>query len=654
MNRFVLFLLGAVVGAAVLVGVQFFRGEELASGRRKSDEPPRQVEEVVLPETRAVGAAPRQILAPRTPIVPTVGTKAIGGSAGSITGRVTRADGSAVEGAVVRVTEIGSQDFGRFERERVGDGVPIDRSIEELKEDLVRGVAAERAARREATSDAEGHYTVAGLGSGTYRIAAWLRGHEVQPRSRGRYTAKAGSVVDFVARPIILVPVEVLLPDGTKPQGAQISMTTGQSGTSEYWRPAWGEIRCAPGNWSMYAIAGEDQRYRSDSQDVILKMDVAPAPLVFHLKERPGIKGRLLGVDPDALERVGVYALRYVGEPPDDSGVIRNGARANAYPNADYDFWIMDLEEGSYVLGAKWGHPSPDDPGKLAARALVELKGPVRQDLNVAPDDARAITVWVLAPDGTPQPDVYLSITTFQDSHSSNTNTLQGVKRGDGSIRASIPALPRRDGREKDLLVARSERFGTTRGEVDLDRDTTATLRFAEPATLSVTVPNYAGSRLQGLVSLTLVQDAGTGKSMQHNPAGRLSAEGVQTFSAMQPGTYLIVLSAPLQVARVPVTLVPGRNTANVSLPPLFRVTVIAGEEHRGGHIAARTDDGSFGQSRVVADDGQTIFEAFPAGNYVFSLRSSKGAGKTKPVTIASDAVVRFAEGEVLPVNRPR
>ena len=427
------------------------------------------------------------------------------------------------------------------------------------------------------------------------------------------------------------VPVKVLLPDGGEPEVAYIQITTGRGGNSETWRPEWGEIRCLPGAGRCPPPRATSANTAPSAQDVVVKADAAPEPIVFQLKERPGIKGRLLGVPAESFSELRIFALRYVGDPPDDARVIDQGTRDVPHGTADCDFALSDLEEGRYLIGVAWGDRPADTDKKLAARVSVDVKGLVRQDLTVPPDDSKGIILWVLGPDGAPQQDADLSITIFAGPNGSSTSSARASKRADGSLRLAMPSVKSRD--RKDVLdgpdaevrhEARGGRLGS-RPDPDGQVRRAGDARGHDPQLSRKPPPGrghaHADAGRGSEVLAKLVPDVFGRATLAGRPAD---------VQRLQPGSYeLALMVSSVRAAAIPVTLVGGSNSVSLPIPPLFRVTVAAGEEHRGGSVfiqAGKSEARS--QSASIGDDGQAVFETVPPGDYVFSLSSSKGHRK--------------------------
>ena len=230
---------GAVTGAGGPAGIQA-SPEPTPSTPRPAAETP---EEPAVPEgvsadlSRALAAIPVDIEVKQ-------GT-------GRISGRVATEDGKALAGVLVRATmQQESSSWGR--RWRRGSGEPPDFDVERQVIELVRHDRWNRAARREARTDETGAYVVEGLADAQWSLAAYAKGYEVQPAPGHRvHSVKPGAEISFVARPLVEVAVEVLLPGGQRPKAAQIEVRPLAGGrgfrNSEYWAPDNPSIMLQPG-----------------------------------------------------------------------------------------------------------------------------------------------------------------------------------------------------------------------------------------------------------------------------------------------------------------------------------------------------------------------------------------------------------------------
>jgi hypothetical protein len=344
-------------------------------GRERAEE---LAEEARSPEPAPIPAATAETLgeilaALPKPRIPT--------GSGSITGRILTTEGAPVSGVLVRATWTSSGRGGR----RAG-GPPRDRSLEERVRLLHRSHHLDRATRREARTAADGTYRIEGLVDGAYNVRAYSAGYQIWTRGRA-FGVSPGAEVDFQARAIAGVTLEVLDPDGNLAREATITFTqeTGFGGTtssSERWSSANRTVYAQPGTWSVQAKSGDHGEMVSEPETVTLEAGGEPPTATLRLRGRPGIRGSIRfedGIDDGQYFVTTVRVPRGVEAGP---GLLLTAARSaghSIWPEGGR-FAITDLEPGLYVLGATRGG------GEVATWCEVEVtEGLVERDLVIPP-----------------------------------------------------------------------------------------------------------------------------------------------------------------------------------------------------------------------------------------------------------------------------
>ena len=200
---------------------------------------------------------------------------------GTITGKVTNAQGEPVAGVTIRGRPIAD----RFRRPR-GKGVPTDRAIEDSVRRYIANLYRTRLSRVEVVTGSDGTFVLAGITDDRYWVEAFLRDHDVQ---HSKYV-RAGNTIDFVALPIVTVPVEILLPDGTRPRSANVYCKSDAIQINERWAADPGSIQISPGTYRFTAsVQGMDLK----SNEVVRTLELGKPVdvVVLKLRGRPGIKG---------------------------------------------------------------------------------------------------------------------------------------------------------------------------------------------------------------------------------------------------------------------------------------------------------------------------------------------------------------------------
>jgi len=551
---------------------------------------------------------------------------------GRITGRVTEPGGRPVVGVLVRAWRR-AEGSASGPRWRHGDGPPPEPGLEERVRRIVEDYHRTRGTRAEATTDADGSYVLTGITADPYRIGAWARGYQV--RRNGRGPVHAGEVVDFLARPLVDVPVDVRQPDGTQPERAQVSFRSDKGGRTFRWTPAQPDVRIGPGNWKIRAEI-RDEELRSEAVVRAVLRGEAVEPVVLRLAGRPGLFGEVRITGIADLSDLYARCLRFGGdEPPPDADLLQHGQRDSLNRDAGYRF--RDLEPGRYAVGLALGR------GLLLARRVVEVADhAARCDFELdGVDPAGVAVVRVLGPDEKPVEDVRFR-TEYRSGRSLSSGGGPALRRDDGAY--LVPHHPHDSGKGGTyVIVGRSGEYGARRIEYERRERTTLEMRFGPPARLAATIDGFLKSPLQARLRLALdSRKAGRAKA---EPDG----EGRAVLGPVQPGGYDLVLALDSgrirehPIARTPVTLGPGDNEARIAIPPLYELTIedcdVAGnvQLRREGADSAR-------MPRWKRPDaaGKIVFAGLPAGRYQLSA-----GGSVMVVDVAKSRTVRWAPAEV-------
>ena len=314
---------------------------------------------------------------------------------GVIVALVKTADGTPVSG--VRITA----EPTRFEKEKNPDD-----SGEIAVRNLVRKERWLAASRRQTPTGSDGTARLESLGAKKYYIRADHPGYEF-PRLGRWSTHVAGAHVDIVARPIGVLDVRVLLPDGSKAEQANIEIRTRRTGREVWkWRKDARTRRFRPGTVHLRATAGEWNEVRSEETEVAVEPGVDPQIVTLYLEKKGGVVGRVVFAERGIQ---GELELRLVDDPGDTAypkdgfSLIGRGKKVDA---KDPSFRFLDVEPGRYLLIA-----SADETIGYFASIPVEVKDSVvRLDLPIpAPTPEHFVRIEVYDPDGAPVENVKFS-----------------------------------------------------------------------------------------------------------------------------------------------------------------------------------------------------------------------------------------------------
>jgi hypothetical protein len=526
---------------------------------------------------------------------------------------------------------------------------------------LHRSHHLDRATRREARTAADGTYRIEGLVDGAYNVRAYSAGYQIWTRGRA-FGVSPGAEVDFQARAIAGVTLEVLDPDGNLAREATITFTqeTGFGGTtssSERWSSANRTVYAQPGTWSVQAKSGDHGEMVSEPETVTLEAGGEPPTATLRLRGRPGIRGSIRfedGIDDGQYFVTTVRVPRGVEAGP---GLLLTAARSaghSIWPEGGR-FAITDLEPGLYVLGATRGG------GEVATWCEVEVtEGLVERDLVIpAPDPSEYIVVHVLGPDGAPLSGVQFS-SAFRSRHRSSSGGSQVARLDDGSWRVRHHAIDdddRADEGGRFYVTASHPKLGSREVGYDAKTQRDLTITFEAPASLVVTVSGYGSSGYEDLLSVQLVgveKNADTDDPVvgASSPArGGIDDEGRQSFGPLSPGDYEIRIHVRLpshgsfSIVRVPISLGPGEAEKTVALPRLYTLTVLTDAPKASFRIQSEGDS-RLSIWSLEAKDGKAVVRGVPAGTYL--VQGQNGAEGQMRVRIPGQETVRF-EGR--PIN---
>ncbi len=551
---------------------------------------------------------------------------------GSLSGKVTRVDGSPVAGVRVRVRANPPPRHGERSRNRYyfEDADPLETVTRAL--DSMRWYAG---TTREGLSAEDGAYRIEGLIDAEYWLVPPEKGWTFQPRGGGGRGGRfrAGDVVDILATPTAEVDLTVLLPDGSPPKEATLwGDIPGGGRTGSSWTPGGGPVSLPVGRHEVHVTAGDQQEFRSDPTPLELKEGAPPLPLVVSLRGRPGVRGRIEFAPGEEWPWMQVaLARRLPGDLP-DAAAIRNAAlkTASAHAHDGFRFSFPDLPAGRYVLAA-----APNDAPAAAVQEVEVTSAMVDCVLRMPPLPREAYILATLrGPEGIPVGDAQFTIG-YQGKRGSSTNGANVLQRPDGSRWLLIPESVRRRGDEQEggewWVQATSRTHGTQRASFAPGPAPEVSFLFAEPATVVLRIQGYAGSALEGRVAATL-QPASADGAMIHSGRDNENVpdgDGRRTLTAVQPGEYEVVIT-PAQnpwdvLAASPVSVRSGTQEIVVPLPALHSLVVTGGSGQV--HASQRSDSSGGGpvggrrqrrisRSAQVGANGIAVLDLLPEGEY--------------------------------------
>ncbi len=579
----------------------------------------------------------------------------------TITGRVLTPEGQPMEGVLVRAYSRRIFRNAGMSRRRKGLGVLEDASLESKVASMVKTHRNALRNRRESRTDRNGEYVLSGLrkvDDVQYYLNAFAQGYEIRSKQRsssGYYNA--GDRVDFEAKAVIDISVEILLPGGESPDTATVHYTpmlSGKGRSSSPWNPEDPIIQLNPGHYVLEASATTEsgEEFKSEKQELNLVAGQPPGPIRFQLAGRAGIRGQVIFAEGQEFPHMYVCLLPGAsGQNAPRDVWLRNGKRDTIDPR-DPAFSFKDLAPGLYSLGYSIDLRS----GVFLVDTIEVSDHSVQRDIEIPPfEPTEYVIVWVLAPDGEVLDDARVS--TGYRFHR-GLRSANALKRDDGSF-FSVHALPPDGEEDEDLdyyVRVSSREFGEKEVKYRPGEIEEIHVQFVEPAMLEISLPGYAGSRAEGLLSLSLSQVSEDKTRRSHGTRIRsetaLDGRGRQTFGPAEPGKYELVLTVqPDRSFRIPVTsqtisLESGFSSLDVSLPELYDLTVLFPDDIPASTQLRITfkqfsESGTrhYGASKVVGKDARVELKNLPRGEYKFSI---SGTTNEMEVALTGDREVLF------------
>ncbi|MCP5023927.1 MAG: hypothetical protein GY930_19445 [bacterium] len=567
---------------------------------------------------------------------------------GSITGRVVDEDGAPLANVVVRLNGRGSNSMNTTSPASVGQGAPELPSLTDAVRIAAQRHKTQRANSRETETDGQGGFRFEKLEDRKWSVSAFAVGYIVKADS-SYWDISVGSEVDFTAKKVLGVQVEVLMPDGSSADKAHLNVRP-RSDQGRMTNYEWSaeepflrlvedryDIRC----YSSDADSLKEAELASETQKLDLKAGQTPEGLTFQLVSRNRITGRIEA--PKEYPSDSQFMIRLMGlsegQEVDLKALGDSEKEAWGRPGAEFSF--TDLDPGRYVIGAAIGWS-----GKVVCHQVLELSsGAEIIILEIPPlDGLGALRVTVSDDQGKPLDGVNFSVRKKRDGGSSS-NGVNAIQTRDAAYMVTIPQEMHDDyfgatpaGTQFSVSVRHNE-YGAreiplTPGQTEL------AVSFVAPGVLIVEVPGYAGSDYEGRLSLSI--DKKSGEMGRYRYSGsrrdRIDSEGVRIFEGLEPGMYSITMqltssgsrrsrSRSQQVASIEVQVRGGENRAQIPIPSLYPLRVHWSDGKEGSTLRlSRIDvDGSrdsMGRKDIDAA-GIAMWEDLPAGQYSLVSRSN-------------------------------
>ncbi len=525
---------------------------------------------------------------------------------GTITGYVRGPAGEPVPGVAVTASPE-AQPFdlasaARRARERAHEDVDLGTVARAaIESELWR-----REVRRTARTDSEGRYEIKELVDGWHRVTAFHDDYDIQPDPRNN-RVQPDAILDFRARPVTAVRVEVRLPDGELADHAWVSWQGAQGNGSDAWQPDPGTVRLPSGPSRFRASVWFPEPLQSAETEYDA---LVGGTLVLKLEGRRMLSACLVPSEGLSVpDRVEFRLRRLEGSADVDPASLKGDQAGGASPSQGRATWY-DLEPGRYLVAAFLGGRH------LLAHAVAEM-GDVSVDVGLpfeAPPAGTFVTAKLLAPDGAPAQGTTRFAIVTGPAERARHHQADALRRADG---AWLVLLPEDPGEGEASLRATVSGYGTAQERFDLLRPGTATIRFGEPARTKLVVDRFAGSGVEGRLFAALWGEEGMVSMRQ------VEADGRCDLGDVQPKDYSLVLyvrdrDSRWSIATRKVALRAGGQEESIAVPALHALVVRPSPKLRAREVTLQSSDPSVGWVRRVARvEGEVAtFDALAAAPY--------------------------------------
>ena len=533
---------------------------------------------------------------------------------GTITGTVRDPAGVPIEGVIVTALPE-AQPFGLAVAARQARERPhVDRNLADVARDAIEGELWRRYARVTTKSGPDGHFELKELMDVRHTLTAFHDAFDVKPLShQGKVVPDA--VVDFLARPVAEVRVEVLMPDGTVAEHAWLKWQGPHGPGWGPWTQEGGTARLPIGSCKVQAQTTVPEPLQSEEVEHVVGPRASDEALVLQLTGRRILTARLVLPQGFVVPKTVEYRLRPVthsGEEVDPESLLQDESQRHAQSRSPgHAFWY-DLEPGHYLVAAFL------DKRRLLAHAIAEVgAGAAEVELPVEePEIGTFVTVRLLGPDGGPVPgQVSFRVITGPENRP-RPQRADALQRDDGAWLVFLDRIDPKGGSDATLRV-RTRDYGSVLHPCHLSGGGTITLRFGKPARLKLQLDRYNGSGVEGSLYVALRGKIGADAWRLVSPNGSCELAGVQ------PGDYRLLLVVRKQKRNWPIhqrriNLDPGEDEMSLAVPALHTLRVRWTGKARLRSATLRSDDEGIGPFRREArlTGRVATFDLLGAGSY--------------------------------------
>ncbi len=516
-----------------------------------------------------------------------------------------------------------------------------ERPIAERFEALVQGDRLREATTRTAVSGVDGRYVFERLPAAAHTVTGDADHYRISHSGQHRPGVTPDAVVDLVADPVVKVPLDVTLEDGTEPDQVMVSFTSGGAKMAMSWSPSNREMALNPGTYRVSAASGDNKELTADIASITLVHGEPVEPVVLVLASRPGIAGRLVLPEGSPFVWAAVSA-ELVGADTTPESVAAGQQKAQANQHEEYRFSITGLTPGRYLLVAWNMHQG----GVLASREVTVGEEMAVVDLEVAePAREDYLEIAASGPDGEQLSGFQVQLR-FKSKRRNSTTGSNPVQRPDGVIWVKHMPASRTGGQSgTHYVVVTHPSYGTTEVEYRPGPTARADVVFQAPAFVDVTVVGAPADLLSA--GLKVNGTDASNRSVMQGP-GNTDAEGKARVGPLQPGVAKLSAMTHtnrrnIVLATHDVTVRSGDNEARLVLPSLHTLRVECADPTAlvGQSVRLRKQDGDKRTRPTIYQNvpasGKLVFRFVPQGKYEIRMGREK-----RQITLPGNDLVRF------------
>ena len=532
---------------------------------------------------------------------------------GTIKGAVRDLAGDPVAGVVVTALHAAQPVEVAVSEGRAREQQHADRNLEVVATEAIKKEIWRREMRRTATTGSDGRFEITGLVDMSHRVTAYHIDFDVRPLEETGNRITPDATLDFVARPILAVPVEVKLPDGELTEHAWLGWNGPHGRGGGFWTKAEGTVRMPVGPLKVSASTTVPVPARAPQVEYVVVEEGRPETLVLQLENRRVLTARLIA--PEGLlhpERVEFRLWNAKVAGAKEKALLKlRSMRKTRTATRGKATWL-DVEPGSYVVGAIM------NKRRILGTANVLVgTAPVEVDLRM--EEPHGTTVQLISPDGGPVPGGATFHVHTGPEGKERDQRMDAMKRADGSWFVFLDMLDtgKRTPGASSLRVATKD-YGSALTSIHLGAPGTVVVRLKMPSKLTLRVNGMRGKVRNGLTLYAALR----GEESVATYA-RVSGGGRCKLTDVQPGRYdlLLVLArgkVTWTVLRDRIRLGSGDLERRVTMPALHTLRVRMPKGFRGRRVRLTSKDATLGE--LKRDGGLrrnlATFDALAAGSY--------------------------------------